>query len=132
MKNLKKKLPLIITILVVSLGVIAMDYQSSQLEYQNSLEKKQQEIIIILADNLDQFDETLAAFVDGNYKTVTASKISSEGICEFERGLAKNQDPLGNYIISYDLKNMKVLSEQVIVTNAKYFEEWQNFEEENR
>ncbi|MCT8138504.1 hypothetical protein H1D32_12590 [Anaerobacillus sp. CMMVII] len=124
---MKNKLTLIITISVISLGTIALIYQSKQMEFQKLLEDKRQELIILLADNLDQFDPTLATFVDDNYKTLITSEISSEGIVELNRGLAKNEEPFGNYIVKYDLENMEVLFVELEVTNQKYSEEWREF-----
>jgi hypothetical protein len=81
----------------------------------------------LLVDNLDHFDPILADFVDDNYKTVITSEISSEGIVELIRGLAKNEDQFGNYIVKYDLVNMEILFEELEVTNPKYSEEWREF-----
>jgi hypothetical protein len=80
---------------------------------------------------LSHFDPTLDAFVDEDYRSTSTSKISSKGICEFVRGLAKSQSPFGYYIVKYDLKNMEVISEKLEVTNANYSEEWRKFKNEN-
>ena len=95
---MKRKLPTLIIVLVVLLGILLMFYQTEKMEQSRTLEVKRQEVLDELANNLSHFNPVLGAFVDNDYNTTIASKISSEGIVEYDRGLAKNKSPLGNYI----------------------------------
>lgn len=115
--------------LVVSLCLVGtfMYYQTNVWENKSLLEEKRQEVIGLLQENLEKFNPALSSFVDENYKTVIASTISSDGICEFERGLAKNESPLGTYTIEYDLNNMMILAEEIEITNPKFSEDWRTF-----
>jgi len=126
---LKRKLPFISVIIVIILGLILMFYQSQKLSSSRVVEDKRQEVIDQLANNLSAFNPTLAAFVDDDYRTTIATKISSEGTCVFDRGLAKNKIPFGNYIVTYDLKDMEIISEELKVTNPKYLDKWREFRE---
>ncbi|WP_409250629.1 hypothetical protein V1502_10650 [Bacillus sp. SCS-153A] len=85
-----------------------------------------------LANNLSDFNPELDAFVDDDYKTTIASNVSSEGIVEYERSLAKNESPLGSYIVKYDLNNMEIISEEIEITNPDYSEEWREIQKENK
>ncbi len=109
-----------------------MFYQTEKMKQSRTLEEKRQEVMDTLANNLSHFNPVLDAFVDTNYKTTSASKISSEGIVEYDRGLAKNESPFGNYIVIYDLNNLEVVSEEIKVTNPDYSEEWRDFQKENK
>lgn len=129
---MKRTIPVISVAAMVLLGIILMFYQTEQVENSRLLEERRQEVMDKLANHLSYFNSTLDAFVDDDYKTTIASKISSKGICEFNRGLAKNQSPFGNYIIKYDLENLEVISEKLEVTHAKYSEEWREFQDENK
>jgi hypothetical protein len=129
--NLKRKLP-IISVVMVLLGVILMFYQSEKMEQSRTLEEKRQVVLDELANNLNHFNPVLDSFVDNDYKTTIASNISSEGIVEYNRGLAKKKSPLGNYIIKYDLNNMEIVSEEIDITNPEYSEEWREFQKENK
>lgn len=126
---MKRKLPFISVIIVIILGLILMFYQSQKLSSSRVVEDKRQEVIDQLANNLSAFNPTLAAFVDDDYRTTIATKISSEGTCVFDRGLAKNKIPFGNYIVTYDLKDMEIISEELKVTNPKYLDKWREFRE---
>ncbi len=106
-----------------------MFYQSQKMNSSNELEDKRQEVVDQLANNLGAFNPTLAAFVDDDYKSIVASKITSEGTYVFDRGLAENKFPFGNYIVTYDLKDMEIISEELIVTNPKYLDKWRQFKE---
>ena len=108
-----------------------MIFQFERMENARILEERRQEVMDQLANHLSRSNPLLDAFVDDNYRTTMASTISSEGICEFDRGLAKNQAPFGNYRVKYDLKHMKIISEELEVTNANYAEEWRTFEGKN-
>ncbi|WP_409252801.1 hypothetical protein V1502_02410 [Bacillus sp. SCS-153A] len=129
---MKRKLPTISIVLIVLLGIILIFYQTEKMEQSKALEEKRQEVMDELANNLSHFHPVLDAFVDTNYGTTIASNISSKGIVEYDRGLAKNESPFGNYIVKYDLYNMKVVSEEIKVTNPDYAEEWRNFQKENK
>ncbi|KGX90162.1 hypothetical protein [Pontibacillus marinus] len=126
---MKRKLPLISVYFVIILGLILMFYQSQKMNSSNELEDKRQEVVDQLANNLGAFNPTLAAFVDDDYKSIVASKITSEGTYVFDRGLAENKFPFGNYIVTYDLKDMEIISEELIVTNPKYLDKWRQFKE---
>lgn len=130
--NLKRKLPIISVVVVVVLGIIFMFYQTEKMEQSRALEEKRQEVLDKLANNLSHFNPVLDAFVDNDYKTTIASSISSEGIVVYDRGLAKNKSPLGNYIVKYDLNNMEIVSEEIEITNPDYSEEWREFQKENK
>ncbi|WLD94334.1 hypothetical protein [Alkalihalobacillus sp. AL-G] len=93
---MKIKLSSFIFMVLICIGLIVMAIQVNQMEHQKELEEKQSTVIQLLQEDLKQFDPTLEKFVDEGYKNVIASKISKNGICKFERGLAKNQDPFGN------------------------------------
>jgi hypothetical protein len=129
---LKRKLPVINVTILVLLGIVLIFYQFEHMENSRLLEERRQELMDKLANNLSHFNPTLDAFVDEDYRNTIASIISSKGICEFDRGLAKNQSPFGNYIVKYDLKNMEVIYEKLEVTNANYLEEWREFKNENK
>ena len=129
---MKRKLPTLITVLVALLGILLMFYQTEKKEQSGPLEAKRQEVLDKLANNLSHFNPVLDAFVDNDYNTTIASKISSEGIVEYDRGLAKNKSPLGNYIIKYNLNNMEIVSEEIEITNLDYSEEWREFQKENK
>lgn len=107
-----------------------MFYQSEKMGNSRFSEERQ-EVMDNLANNFSDFNPTLEAFVDEDYRTTFATKISPKGICEFDRGLAKNQSSFGNYLVKFDLKNMKIISEELKVTNPKYLEEWREFKEAN-
>lgn len=108
-----------------------MFYQTEKIEQSRALEEKRQAVLDKLANNLSHFNPVLDAFVDNDYKTTIASTISSEGIVVYDRGLAKNKSPLGNYIVEYDLNNMEIVSEEIEITNPDYSEEWREFQKEN-
>ncbi|WP_064093512.1 hypothetical protein [Rossellomorea aquimaris] len=129
---MKRMLPTFSIVLIVLLGIILMFYQTEKMKQSRTLEEKRQEVMDTLANNLSHFNPVLDAFVDTNYKTTSASKISSEGIVEYDRGLAKNESPFGNYIVIYDLNNLEVVSEEIKVTNPDYSEEWRDFQKENK
>lgn len=105
-----------------------MFYQTEKMGQSIDLEEKRQEVQDKLVNNLSDFNPVLAEFVDDDYKTTIASKISSEGIVEYDRGLAKNKAPFGNYIVKFDLTTMEIISEEVVVTNPDYSEEWRDFQ----
>ena len=109
-----------------------MFYQTEKMEQSRALEEKRQEVMDKLVNNLSDFNPVLAEFVDDDYKSTIASKISSEGIVEYDRGLAKNKAPFGNYIVKFDLNNMEIVSEEIEVTNPDYSEEWREFQRENK
>jgi maltodextrin utilization protein YvdJ len=125
-------LPTFSIVLIVLLGIIFMFFQTEKMEQSRILEEKRQEVMDKLANNLSHFNPVLDAFVDTNYKTTSASKISSEGIVEYDRGLAKSEAPFGNYLVKYDLNNMEVVSGEIKVTNPDYSEEWRDFQKENK
>ncbi|MBU8908274.1 hypothetical protein [Desertibacillus haloalkaliphilus] len=129
---MKRKLPVIIIVIVVLLGIIFMFYQSEKMENSRLLEERRQEVMDKLVNNLSDFNPVLSEFVDDDYKTTIASKISSEGIVEYDRGLAKNEAPFGNYIVEFDLNNMEIVSEELEVTNPDYSEEWREFQESKK
>jgi len=129
---LKRKLPIISVAMVVIFGIILMFYQTEKMEQSRTLEEKRQEVLDNLSNNLSHFNPVLDAFVDNDYNTTIASTISPEGIVVYDRGLAKNKSPLGNYIVKYDLNNMEVVAEEIEITNPDYSEEWQEFQKENK
>ncbi|WP_064093374.1 hypothetical protein [Rossellomorea aquimaris] len=129
---MKRKLPIISFVMVVLFGIILMFYQTEKMEQVRTLEENRQEVLDKLANDLSHFNPVLDAFVDGDYKTTIASKVSSEGIVEFDRRLAKNKSPLGNYKIRFDLNNMEIVSEEIEITNPDYSEEWQEIQNENK
>ncbi|MFN7253472.1 MAG: hypothetical protein ACK4M9_22265 [Anaerobacillus sp.] len=129
---MKKKLSITSVVILVLLGIVLMFFQFKQMENTRLLEERRQEVKDNLVNHLSDFNPTLDAFVDDDYKTTIATQVSSEGLCEFERGLAKNQSPFGNYIVKFDLKNMELISEELIVTNPKYSEQWLEFKEANK
>lgn len=129
---MKRKLPIISVAMVVIFGIILMFYQTEKMEQSRTLEEKRQEVLDNLSNNLSHFNPVLDAFVDNDYNTTIASTISPEGIVVYDRGLAKNKSPLGNYIVKYDLNNMEVVAEEIEITNPDYSEEWQEFQKENK
>ena len=128
---IRRKLAIISAAILVILAIGAMIFQFERMENARILEERRQEVMDQLANHLSRSNPLLDAFVDDNYRTTMASTISSEGICEFDRGLAKNQAPFGNYRVKYDLKHMKIISEELEVTYANYAEEWRTFEGKN-
>ncbi|TFD99492.1 hypothetical protein [Jeotgalibacillus salarius] len=129
---MKRKLSVISVVMVVLIGIVFMFYNNEKIEHANSLEEKRQEVLDKVTNHLSHFNPALDAFVDKDYKTTIASNISSEGIVEYDRGLAKNKSPLGNYILKYDLNHMEIVSEKIEITNPDYTEEWREFQEENK
>ncbi|WP_421383418.1 hypothetical protein ACOJQI_03010 [Bacillus salacetis] len=129
---MKRVLPTFSGVLIVVLGIILMFYQTQRMEQSRILEEKRQELMDKLANNLSHFNPVLDDYVDPDYKTTSASKVSSKGLVELDRGLAKNESPFGNYIVIYDLNNMEIVSEEIKVTNPDYSEEWRDFQEENK
>ncbi|WP_430787278.1 hypothetical protein VBD025_16030 [Virgibacillus flavescens] len=128
---MKNKLVFFIIILLVAFSVVFMFYQNNSMANQKLLEEKRQEVKMLLQEQLETFNPALEAFVDKDYKTVISSEINSEGIVKFERGLTKNKEAFGNYIVKYDLKNMEVLSKELIISNGKeYSDKWNSFKEE--
>lgn len=128
---MKRKLFRVSVAFIVLIGIGYMFYDTERTERASHLEEKRQEVMDKVTNHLSHFNPALDAFVDEDYKTVIASKISSEGIVEYNRGLAKDKSPLGHYIIIYDLNRMEIVSEEIEITNPDYTEEWREFQEEN-
>lgn len=128
---MKKMLSVIIFTFIISLGIIAIFYQSNNMEKERILKKNRQEVVHLLQNKLEQFNPALDRFVDDDYKTVIGSAIDSNGISTFERGLAKNQKTFGNYIVTYDLEKMKVLSKELIIRDGTYADKWETFQKDS-
>ncbi|MFD1738734.1 hypothetical protein ACFSCX_19645 [Bacillus salitolerans] len=126
---MKHKWPALLFILFITAGIGIMFYHSIEMEKQEQLEEKREEVVKLLQYNLEQFDPTLQSFVDEEYMSVIASAVNSKGLCTFRRGLAKNQDPFGILTVEYDLVKMKVLSIELSISNDKYMDEWENFKD---
>ncbi len=124
---MKSKWVLYIITFLVTISLVFVIYKNESTANQKGLEESRQEVITLLQEQLEQFNPALASFVDEDYKTVITSKISPEGICKFERLLAKDKEAFGTYLIKYDLVNMEVLSQELIITNGEYSDEWDSF-----
>ncbi|MFD1737192.1 hypothetical protein ACFSCX_11580 [Bacillus salitolerans] len=126
--EIKKNVKFLGIVVFGLLGIILMTYLSEkQIENQSLIENRMEQVTKLLQEKLEHYDPVLESFVDHDYISVLSSKVNSKGICRFERGLAKNKDPFGSYVVIYNLKNMEVLSKELIISNNKYLDEWNTF-----
>lgn len=129
---MSKKAKYIIFGFLGMLSLLIFIYQLQYLGDTKVYHERQTIIMAELSDDLGKFQPLLAEFVDEDYNSVMVSDINSDGTTTFRRALGKNSTYIGEYHLTYDLINEKIIYENIEILNEKYLDDWNRFKQENQ